>query len=113
MTTPFYDYVGQEFKIGQVVFFEFNMSYGAIPRKGRITKINPDKQKIKVLSNKDGGYCKGVESGVLCRTSMCHEPKAGKPGGHLITVNVWREFWIGMDNCPIIIGGPDKRLCEC
>jgi hypothetical protein len=102
----FCDYSGREFEIGQVVFFEYNTYYATLPRKGRITKINPNKQKIKVLSDKSGGYEEYREPEV--KISVEHRNMFGYRDD-----SNWREFWIDMSACPIIIGGNMDRICDC
>jgi|WetSurMetagenome_2_1015567.scaffolds.fasta_scaffold220331_2 hypothetical protein len=97
-TIPFYDYAGQEFEVGQVVFFEFNTGYATLPRKGRIIGINPNKQKIKVISDKSGGY------------EFYDENESNKNSYWL---SIWRKFWIDMWACPIIIGDKNDRICDC
>jgi hypothetical protein len=97
---PLCDYQGEEFEVGQVVFFEFAWQGRAIPRKGRITKISPDKQKIKVLSNSEGGYSELQE----------YEPGVSTK---MFGSKFWREFWIDMWACPIIIGTKDQKIYDC
>lgn len=97
---PFTDLGGFEFQIGDVVFFEFNWKGRTIPRRGRITKINTVKRKIKVLSNSSGGYAESQET----------DP--GVPS-RMFSSKFWREFWIGEDACPQIIGGKNDRIIDC
>jgi hypothetical protein len=103
---PFCDYTGREFKIGDVVFFEYNTHYSTLPRRGRIIKINPNKQKIKICSDKSGGY------------EEYKEPEENLPPKHYNIFGyrddaAWREFWIDMWTCPIIIGNANDRICDC
>jgi hypothetical protein len=82
---------------GSLMVFEFNWRGRTIPRKGRITKINPDKQRIKIKSNSSGGY------------GCLDEEEPGVPS-RMYRSDYWREFWIDMEACPIIIGDMKDRI---
>lgn len=106
-TSLMVDVVGCPCDIGDVVFFEFIWKTGNIPRRGRILSMNREKQRIVVLSNRDGGYME-IEDEPGTKEEIKNAIERNR-----FRRNYWLKLYLKKENCWQVIGGKDDRICDC